>query len=63
MNQDVSDKPETAEIPASGADARAAVYINLAEKLDAEAQQQASVAARPTQADAMPVADDARPAA
>jgi hypothetical protein len=38
MNQNVSNHPDTMVMPAAAADAWAAVYIDVAEKLDAEQQ-------------------------
>jgi hypothetical protein len=62
MNQDISDKPEAPAIPASAADAWAAVYIDVVEKFDAE-EQEPGADACPTPADAGAAADHARPAA
>lgn len=44
MNQDASANSESIGIPASAAEAWAVVYIDVAEKLDAEEQQAEGVA-------------------
>jgi hypothetical protein len=54
MNTDVSNNPDATAMSESAADAWAAVYIDVAEKLDAEEQQQSSEAT--TGKDASPVA-------